>query len=219
MGTLELNNSQAHYLIQAHHFHHPRFQMEDFLIPDSHPALVERRPVYHICFQGLVHLVHQSIGYRLPKNGRVRYSSIESERSRETEVRWVTHLQDNRRWYTVTQQFVELPPDLHNLRRCLFRHNQIRHLVTIAFPIGLRYRQRGRVKIFPDHAKIPKNQHQNIAPLPPGGSGTHDCIFNASNTKTAFLMFPFESSAIFSEAFGGKSNPTFLATCCRTAWI
>lgn len=47
----------------------------------------------------------------------------------------------------------------------------------------------------------------------------HDCIFNASNTNIAFLKFPFESSAMLSDAFGGRSKPTFLATCCRTAWI
>lgn len=52
-----------------------------------------------------------------------------------------------------------------------------------------------------------------------GGNVTYDCIFRASSTKSAFLKFPFESSEIFSEAFGGRSNPTFLATPCRTAWI
>ena len=75
MGMLGLTGT---YLVQAHHFHHPRFQMEDFLVPDSHSAFVERRPVHHVCFQGLVHLVHQSIGYRLRENGKVRTSSTGS---------------------------------------------------------------------------------------------------------------------------------------------
>ena len=127
--------------------------MEDFLVPNPHSALIECRPVHDICFQGLVHLVHQSIRDRLWKCRVVRCPSIGCQ-SRESEMNnaWrFTNLQDNRRRYAVAQQFVELPPNLHNLRWCLFRHDQVRHLVTIAFPVRLRYRQRGRVKIFPDN--------------------------------------------------------------------
>ena len=93
------------YLIQAHHFYHPCFQMEDLLIPGSHPALVERCPVHYICFQRLIHLVHQPIGNSLRMDEKVRRLSTETQRSRDRGIseRWEANLQDNCRRYTVTQ--------------------------------------------------------------------------------------------------------------------
>lgn len=42
--------------------------------------------------------------------------------------------------------------------------------------------------------------------------GTNDCILRASNTKRAFRMFPFESSAISRNASTSIPNPCCFAT-------
>ena len=120
------------------------------------------------------------------------------------------YLQNHCWWDTMTEELIELRPNLHDSGGWLFANYQVCDFMTIDFPVRFSNRQRTR-QVW--------TAMQGLGDICRGTKVAYDCIFKASRTRIAFRRFPPESLTILSPASGGRSKPARLDTYWRTVTI